>query len=376
MKVAIPKELAEHERRVAATPDTVKSMLKAGLSVAVESGAGTLSAISDQQYEKAGATVVSDIQTLLGDADVVLKVQAPAQRDDVNRHELDLCKAGAVLIGLLQPRTNPELVTKLAGQNITAFSLDLVPRIARAQKLDALSSQSNVAGYKAVLMAADRLPKMMPMMMTAAGTITPARVFVLGAGVAGLQAIATAKRLGAVVHAFDTRPVVKEQVESLGGKFVQLELDEDNAEDTGGYAKELSEEEHRKEQALVQQYVHDADIVITTAAIPGKPAPKLITEDGVKGMKAGSVIVDLAAETGGNCVLTEPGQEVVKHGVTIVGLLNIPSLVPTHASLLYAKNVSNFLLDICKDGELALDLDDEVVSGSLVTHNGTSRMAS
>lgn len=361
MKVVIPKETEAFEKRVAATPETVKKMIAAGLEVAVESGAGTESLFSDSDYRDAGASVASDLALLYRDAAILLKVQKPEKK------ELDLYPDNAIVIGLLQTRFYPDLVEHFNRKKNTAFSLEGIPRIARAQKLDALSSQSNVAGYKAVLMAADRLKKMMPLMMTAAGTITPARVLVLGAGVAGLQAVATARRLGAVVEAFDTRPVVKEQVESLGGKFLQIDVGQEKTEDAGGYAKELSEETHRKEMALIAKHAKEADIIITTALIPGKTAPLLITEEAVKSMKAGSVIVDLAAETGGNCAVTEKGKEIVKHGVTIVGLLNIPSLAPFHASQLYARNVLNFLFEIYKKGKLSIDLGDEVVQGALAT---------
>jgi NAD(P) transhydrogenase subunit alpha len=368
MKIAIPKEIEPGERRVAATPETVKKMAAAGFAVALEAGAGEGSAIADSKFETAGTKVVSDLSSLYAEAEIVLKVRGPVYNEKIDRHEADLLREGSVLIGLLQAKTNPYLVSELAKRKVTAFSLDLVPRIARAQKMDILTSQSNIAGYKAVIMAAERLKRMMPLMMTAAGTITPAKVLILGAGVAGLQAIATAKRLGAVVEAFDTRPVVKEQVESLGAKFIAIEI---AAEETkGGYAQALSEEIEQKERELITQHVQEADMVITTALIPGKPAPLLITEEAVRGMSEGSVIIDLAAEQGGNCALTEKGKEVVKSGVTIVGLVDLPSLVATDASQLYARNLMNFLFELCPKGQLQINLQDEVIRETLVTHEG------
>ena len=371
MKVAIPKEIEKEEHRVAATPETVKKMIAARFTVAVETGAGKGSSVADREYEEAGATLVSSVQSLLQEAEIVLKVQKPTLNETLNRHEIDLLKEGAVLIALLQARTSPDLLSKLASRRVSTFSLDFLPRIARTQNMDALTSQSNIAGYKAILLAAERLRKMMPLMMTAAGTVAPAKVLVLGAGVAGLQAIATAKRLGAVVEAFDTRPVAKEQVESLGGKFLSIEVGgRHEVEDAGGYAKALPEEIQRKEQELIQEHVEKADIVITTALIPGKPAPILINEKAVRGMKEGSVIVDLAAEAGGNCALTKPGQEIVHNGVTIVGLRNLPSLVAYHASQLYARNVLNFLLELCPKATLPFNLEDEIFKSTLVTHEG------
>ncbi|MBI4431138.1 MAG: Re/Si-specific NAD(P)(+) transhydrogenase subunit alpha [Candidatus Omnitrophica bacterium] len=369
MQVAIVKEISDNEIRVAATPETVKKFVAAGFSVAVQSGAGEASAVSDSDYKTAGASVESDARSILGQSDIVLKVEKPVKNTAAGAHEADLIKEGALLICFLQPLTNHELVQKLARRNITAFSMDAVPRIARAQKLDALSSQANVSGYKAVLVAANLLGKMLPMMITAAGTILPAKVFVIGAGVAGLQAIATAKRLGAVVEAFDTRPVVKEQVESLGAKFVQLEIKQET-EDKSGYAKELSKEDHSRELEFIATHAKVADIVITTAQIPGKRAPQLITEETVKNMRRGSVIVDLAAEGGGNCTLTEPGKAVLKHGVTIVGTRNFPALMPAQSSQLYARNIAGLFFEIVKDGKINLDLTNEVIKGSLITHGG------
>jgi proton-translocating NAD(P)+ transhydrogenase subunit alpha len=292
-----------------------------------------------------------------------VKVQKPSA------DEIALLRDGAALIATIQPLTNPDAVRALAGKRTTAFSMDAIPRVTRAQAMDSLSSQSNIAGYKAVVVAANSLPKFFPMLTTAAGTVTPARVLVLGAGVAGLQAIATARRLGAVVEAFDTRPVVKEQVQSLGARFLEIELGE-QGEGTGGYAKELSEEAHRKEQELVGAHVKDADVVITTALVPGRRAPILVTADMVRGMRPGSVIVDLAAEMGGNCELTSPGETVVREGVTIHGEVNLPSTVAFHASQLYARNVSALMGLLVKDGALAIDLEDEIIKGALITHQG------
>src|SRR6266545_717839 len=357
MKVGVPKETAANERRVALVPETVGRLAKGGLSVLVERGAGSGAFCPDEAYAAAGATVVADRAALFGQADVVLKVQAPAPA------EVGLCREGAALVALFQPGADPALVQQLAARKITAFSLVLLPRITRAQPMDALSSQATVAGYKAVLLAATTAPRFFPMLVTAAGTLPPARVLVLGAGVAGLQAIATARRLGAVVSAFDVRPAVKEQVGSIG----------EQAEAAGGYAKQLSEETHRRELAFIAQHVKDADIVITTAAIPGKRAPLLITGDAVRGMKPGSVIVDLAVETGGNCELTEPGVDAVKHGVKILGPLNLPSTVPVHASQMYARNMSSFLALLVKDGALRIDFEDEIVRETCVTHAGEVR---
>ena len=366
MKVGVPQETAASERRVALVPETVGRLVKGGLEVLVEHGAGDRAFCPDDAYRAAGATVVSDRAALFGQADVVLKVQAPAPA------EVSLCREGAALVALFQPGADPTLVQQLAARKLTAFSLVLLPRITRAQPMDALSSQATVAGYKAVLLAASASGRFLPMLVTAAGTLPPARVLVLGAGVAGLQAIATARRLGAVVSAFDVRPAVKEQVESLGASFLAMEIGE-AAETAGGYAKELSEETHRRELAFIAGHVRDADIVITTAQIPGKRAPILITHEAVAGMKPGSVIVDLAAETGGNCEATEPGTEAHRSGVAILGPVNLPATLPLHASQMYAKNVSSFLLHVVKDGRLALDFNDPITRDTCVTHAGEVR---
>ena len=362
MKVGTPKESAPEERRVALVPDTATRLGAASLEVNVESGAGSAAFITDEDYEKAGAKIVATAPALLGEADAVLKVQAPSVA------EVGLFKKDAVLISFLQPATQGDIVRALAQRGITAFSLELVPRISRAQSMDALSSQASAAGYKAVLMAAGRLGKFFPMMMTAAGTIPPARVLVMGAGVAGLQAIATARRLGAVVSAYDVRPAVKEEVQSLGATFVELALEAQEGE--GGYAKEQSEEFLRKQRELIGEHVARSDVVITTAAVPGRRAPLLVTGEMVKGMRPGSVIVDLAAETGGNVELTKAGEDVEVGGVTIIGTRNVPSTMPLHASQLYARNVANLLLHLVKDGAIVLDFEDEITKGCCVTHGG------
>ena len=362
MKVAIPKETAQDERRVALVPDTATKLVAAGLEVSVEEGAGSSAFVPDAAYEAAGVKVVKGATALLKDADVVLKVQAPST------DEVELLQKGAVLISFLQPATQGDIVTALAKRGVTAFSLELVPRISRAQSMDALSSQASAAGYKAVLIAAGRLAKFFPMMMTAAGTVAPARVLVMGAGVAGLQAIATARRLGAVVSAYDVRPAVKDEVKSLGATFIELPLEAQEGQ--GGYAKEQSEEFLRKQRELIGEHIAKSDVVITTAAIPGRRAPLLVTADMVKGMRPGSIIVDLAAETGGNVELTKAGEDVEVGGVTIIGTRNVPSTMPLHASQLYARNVANLLLHLVKDGAIKLDFADEITKGACVTHGG------
>ena len=352
----MPRETAPGERRVALVPDIVWRLTGAGFEVAVEAGAGEAAGYADAAYAEAGAAVTAGP---LRAAEVVVRVRPP------NAEEVDALAEGTVLIGFLQPLTEPEGVERLARRGVVAFAMEAIPRISRAQSMDALSSQATVAGYKAALIAAERLPRFFPMLMTAAGTVAPARVLVLGAGVAGLQAIATANRLGAVVSAFDTRPVVKEQVESLGAKF--LDLGVRGEETAGGYAVELTPEQQQRQQEELQKRVRDADAVVTTALVPGRPAPKLITAGAVHEMRGGSVIVDLAAEAGGNCELTEPGQEVVRGGVTIVGLTNLPSTMPYHASQLYARNVHALLTHLAPAGELELDWDDEITAGACVT---------
>jgi proton-translocating NAD(P)+ transhydrogenase subunit alpha len=362
VQVATPKETAEDERRVALVPDTATKLIAAGLQVSLESGAGDAAFLGDEAYEKAGVKIAKSASALLKDAGAVLKVQAPTAA------EVDLLKSGAVLISFLQPATQGDIVKALAKRGVTAFSLELVPRISRAQSMDALSSQASAAGYKAVLMAAGRLGKFFPMMMTAAGTVAPARVLVMGAGVAGLQAIATARRLGAVVSAYDVRTAVKEEVQSLGATFIELPLETQEGE--GGYAREQSEEFLRKQRELIGEHIAKSDVVITTAAIPGRRAPLLVTADMVKGMRRGSVIVDLAAETGGNVELTKAGEDVVVGDVVIIGTRNVPSTMPLHASQLLARNVANLLLHLVKDGAIAIDFNDEITKGCCVTHGG------
>jgi NAD(P) transhydrogenase subunit alpha len=362
VKVAIPNETAAGERRVALVPDTATKLIAAGLQVSIQSGAGEAAYLPDAAYAAVGVTVVPAATELLADADAVLKVQPPEVA------EVKLLKHGAVLVSFLQPATQADIVRALAAQQVTAFSLELVPRISRAQSMDALSSQASAAGYKAVLMAAGRLGKFFPMMMTAAGTVAPARVLVMGAGVAGLQAIATARRLGAVVSAYDVRPAVKEEVQSLGATFIELPLEAQ--EGPGGYAKEQSEDFLRKQRELIGEHVAKSDVVITTAAVPGRRAPLLVTAEMVKGMRPGSIIVDLAAETGGNVELTKAGEDVEVNGVTIMGTRNVPSTMPLHTSQLYARNVANLLLHLVKDGAINLDFEDEITKGSCVTHAG------
>ncbi len=360
MKVGVPRETAPGERRVALVPDSTKRLAEAGVEVAVEADAGAEAGFLDPAYEEAGAQIVGDA---LAGTDVVAKVQMPSDSEVARLGE------GQVLIAFLQPLVNGELVRSLAERRVTAFSMDSIPRITRAQPMDALSSQSTVSGYKGTLLAADHLPKFMPMLTTAAGTIPPARILVLGAGVAGLQAIATARRLGAVVSAFDVRPAVKEQVESLGASF--LELDVEGAEGQGGYAVALAADQHERELELIAHHVAESDAVITTALIPGRPAPLLVTEAAARGMRPGSVIVDLAAEAGGNCELTKPGETVVENGVTIVGELNLPSTMPLHASQMYSRNVWTFLNHLLGGGsELRLDFEDEITRETCVAHEG------
>ena len=373
MKVGVPKEIVVGENRVALVPDAVGLLRKAGPQILFESAAGDGAFFPDRAYEAAGATIVSDPVVLFTEADVVLKVQTPVLNPVLGKHEVELMREGTVLISFLQPLSHPDLVNRLVERKITSFSMDLIPRIARAQKMDALSSQSTVAGYKAVLAAASSLGKFFPMLVTAAGTIPPAKVLVLGAGVAGLQAIATARRLGAMVQAYDIRPAVKEQVESLGGTFIELDLGGEKTEEVNGYAEELSAESQEREKVLLRRHVPEADIVITTALIPGKRAPVLITAEMVQDMKAGSVIVDLAAEAGGNCELTEPDLVVTRYGVTIHGPLNVPSAMPVHASQMYSKNISSFLLQIVRNGKLEFDFNDPITNDTCITHEGRVR---
>jgi len=349
----VPRETAAGERRVALVPEIVAKLVPGGFEVVVESGAGDAASFHDSAYTEAGAQ--------LGDwsgADLVVKVQKPSEEEAARLRD------GQVLIGFLQPLTDRKGIEALEGRGVVAFAMESIPRITRAQPMDALSSQATVSGYKATLLAAERLPKFFPMLMTAAGTVAPAKVLVLGAGVAGLQAIATARRLGAVVTGFDVRPVVREQIESLGANWLDLGIVGEETE--GGYAQELTEEQQRQQQDALEARLPDFDVVITTALIPGRPAPRLIPAGAVAAMRPGSVIVDLAAETGGNCELTEPGEEVVRENVTIVGFTNLPSTMPYHASTLYSRNVQALLLHLAPEGELGLDWSDEITAGSCV----------
>jgi len=361
LNVAVPKEITAGERRVALTPDAAGRLVKAGCTVAVQSGAGAAAGFLDSAYQSAGATIAPDAAGLYGQADFVLKVQRPQDA------EVALLRSGSALIAFLTPLTAPATASLLAERKVTSFSMELIPRISRAQGMDALSSQATVSGYKSVLLAADALPKFFPMLMTAAGTIAPSKVLVLGAGVAGLQAIATARRLGAVVSGFDTRPVVKEQVESLGATFVAPPI---TGEGTGGYARELTADEQSTNRDALGKNVADSDVVITTALVPGRRAPILITEDMVKAMRPGSVIVDLAAEAGGNCQTTSPGTTTVSHDVTVIAPINLPSSMPLHASQLYAKNVLALFDHLVKDGKLDLDMNDEITKGVCITSDG------
>ena len=369
MIVAVTAETFPGEKRVALIPASVPGLIKAGLEVVVQSSAGQAAGFTDQQYLDAGAKIVANRAELFS-ADVILQVRAAGGNPEAGRADLEHFREDQVVIGMCDPLGAPQSAGELAERGPMLFSLELLPRITRAQSMDVLSSMATVAGYRAVLLAAETLPKMFPMMMTAAGTLKPARVFIMGVGVAGLQAIATARRLGAVVSANDIRPAVKEQVESLGAKFVQLELDTAAAEDKGGYAKEMDEEFLRKQREMIAKVVAESDVVITTAAIPGKKAPTLVTAEMVAAMAPGSVIVDLAAERGGNCELTRPGETVDSGGVQILGPANLPAGVPNHASQMYSKNITTFLLHLIDEGQLKLDLEDEIISDTLITRGG------
>ncbi len=369
LKVFVAKDRRAGETRVAATPETIKKLVKDNIEVIVEAGAGEAASFIDAAYEAAGAKLTKDLKAAWSSADIVLKVSEAAANPELGLHEADALKEGAILVGFMAPHRNVDMVKRLVARKVSTLAMELVPRITRAQTMDALSSQANIAGYKAVLLGAVHLPKYFPLLMTAAGTIQPARMVIMGAGVAGLQAIATAKRLGAVVEVSDIRPEVKEQVQSLGGKFIDLPQLESGA-GQGGYAKEMSAEFLRKQQEIVKARVVQADVVITTALIPGRPAPKLITADMVQGMKPGSVIIDLAVEQGGNCELSENGKTVIKHGVKILGEPNLPASMPSDASTLYARNVHNLMQLFTKGGELKLDLEDDIIKGTLLTHGG------
>jgi NAD(P) transhydrogenase subunit alpha len=363
MTVGVPKETAQGERRVALVPEVVRKLVAKGLEVRVEPGAGVEALIPDSAFEEAGATLTSDVWS----ADVVVKVTPPSAE------EIGRVKRDGILVGFLAPRTQPETIEKLKSAGVTAFAMEAIPRISRAQAMDALSSQANVGGYKAVLLAAEESTRFFPMLMTAAGTIPPAKVLVLGVGVAGLQALATAKRLGAQTTGYDVRPEVAEQVQSLGAQWLDLGIE---AAGEGGYARELTDEEKARQQEAMTEAIKKFDVVITTALVPGRPAPKLVTAAAVEGMKPGSVIVDLAGEAGGNCELTEPGQVAVKHDVTIVSPLNLPSTMPEHASQLYARNVQALLeLFLDDEGNVNLNWEDEVIAGACVTRDKTEAPA-
>lgn len=370
MKIGVPQETFPGERRVALIPDSVTALTKLGHTLSVQAGAGDEAGLPDAAYEKKGATIVAQRAKLFESVDVILQVRGLGANPDAGRADLDLMRPDHALIGLFDPLSTPELVKELAGRKVKAFSMELMPRITRAQSMDVLSSQATIAGYKAVLLAAGMSPRMFPMLMTAAGTLSPVHVFVIGAGVAGLQAIATARRLGAVVKAYDVRPAVKEQIESLGGKFVQMKLEAKEAEGAGGYAKEMGDEFLRRQRELMAEVVAECHVVITTAAIPGKKSPVLITGDMVKGMMPGSVIVDLAAERGGNCELTRADETIVEHGVTILGPSNLPATVPLHASQMYARNLVTFLKELTKEGALNIDMENEVLRETLLTRDG------
>lgn len=374
MLIGVPREIASGERRVALVPEVVSLLTRAGHLVVVERGAGLRAGFTDEAYRTAGCDLADSAEEIYSTAQMILKVQRPG-RDEAGEAELDQMKEGSVLIGLLQPSGDPALFQQLAERRIIACSMELVPRTTRAQMMDALSSQSTVAGYKAVLLAANALQKFFPMLMTAAGTVRPARVLVIGAGVAGLQAIATARRIGAVVEAFDTRPVVKEQVQSLGATFVELELHGEEAQDAGGYARELSKDHIRREKEVLHKRALQADVIITTALVPGKPAPMLIDAETVAAMRPGSVIVDLAGEQGGNCELSVPGETVVRHDVTIIAPLHISSDLAFHASQMYAKNVAALVTLLAPKGELNLNFGDDIISAVCVTADGDIRHA-
>ena len=369
MIIGVPTESYPGERRIALVPAVLPTLTKAGFKVLVQAGAGIAAGYPDSHFADKGAQIVADRASVFS-ADIIVQVLCYGSNDITGKQDVPLYRRDQVLIGFLRPFGSPEVVQEVARTGVTAFAVELMPRSTRAQSMDALSSMATVGGYKAVLMAADSHPRLFPMMTTAAGTITPARVFVIGAGVAGLQAIATARRLGAVISAYDVRPVAKEQVQSLGGRFVELPIEAKDAQDSRGYARAQDEDFYRRQRELLGKVIQESDVVITAAVIPGKKSPVLVTEDMVKGMAPGSVIVDVAAERGGNCELTETGKTVVRHGVTIIGAINIASGVPYHASQMYAKNITAFLMHLVKDQKLNLNLEDEIVRETLLTRGG------
>jgi NAD(P) transhydrogenase subunit alpha len=370
MIIGVPKEILKNEKRVAVIPSTVKEYIKKGIEVIIETNAGEGSFISDNEYESAGAKIIDDVKELFSKSDLILKVNSPLMNENIGIHESEMIKNGSAFISFFQTTMEKETVKKFIDKKITGISMHLVPRTTLAQKMDALSSQSNIAGYKSILIGAGHIAKYMPLLMTAAGTIQPSKVLIIGAGVAGLQAIATAKRLGAQVEAFDVRPVVKEQVESLGAKFVEVPSDENDGVGKGGYAKETSEEYKKKQAELLKDHIAKSDLVVTTALIPGRPAPQIISKDMVNGMRGGSAIMDLASENGGNCELTKPGEIINVNDVIIDGSFNIPSSMPIHASQVYSKNISALVNYMCPEGELNLDMKDEIISGSIFVING------
>lgn len=368
MIIAVPKEIMEGENRVALVPDVVSKYVKAGFEIHIEKDAGLNAGFTNEKYSSAGAKIIDSLADLYSGADIILKVQRPFDHPELKKNELDLMKEGTTLITFLYPLNYPDVAKKCAEKGINVFSMDMVPRTTLAQKMDALSSQASLAGYKSVLLCANQLGKIFPLMMTAAGTISPSRVVIMGAGVAGLQALGTAKRLGAVVEVSDIRSAVKEEVLSLGGRFIEVETDEE-MQDERGYAKEASEEFLKKQKELIFKHITEADVVITTALVPGKKAPVLVTEEMVKKMKEGSVILDMAVEFGGNCEVSEKGKTLKKYGVTIIGEPNLPSLVPNHASEMYAKNILSLVEYISKEGKTEINLEDEIVKGALITYN-------
>jgi len=370
MIVGVPAESYLKERRVALVPAVLPALAKVGLQVMVERGAGEKAGFHDAAYEQHGARLAPNRTELFSSSDIIVQTHRLTANPDGAHAGLEVFRSGQILLGLLDPLRAPETVRTLAMAGVTSFALELLPRISRAQSMDALTSMATISGYKAVLLAAGALQKMCPMMITAAGTITPARLFVIGAGVAGLQAIATARRLGAVVQAYDVRPAVKEQVESLGARFVELELPAEGAETKAGYARAMDEEFYRRQREMMEKVVAQSDVVIATAAVPGKRAPLLVTEEMVRGMAPGSVIVDLAAEGGGNCELTQPGETVEVNGVLVMGPVDLPSTIPYHASQMYAKNIAAFLQNLVKDGQLHLNLEDQIIRDTLVAHKG------
>jgi NAD(P) transhydrogenase subunit alpha len=370
MIIGVPREIYPSERRVALVPMVVPSLTKAGFQVVVEAGAGTQAGYPDAQYVDKGATVLSDRSAVFAKADIIVQVLSYGSNDLTGQQDLPLLRSNQALIGFLRPFGSKEVLEQISGRGVTSFSVELMPRTTRAQSMDALSSMGTICGYKAVLIAADTQPRIFPMLTTAAGTITPARVFVIGAGVAGLQAIATARRLGAVASAYDMRPAAKEQVQSLGGRFVELPIEAKDAQDARGYARAQDDDFYRRQRELLGKVVQESDVVITAAVIPGKKSPVLVTEEMVKSMAPGSVIFDLAAERGGNCELTQAGKTTVQHGVTIIGAINVASGVPYHASHLYARNITAFLLYLFKDQKLQLNLEDEIIRETLLTRAG------